>query len=116
MSLKLARKYSSYGDVGVKFEISINNIRFEESVGKRCFFVRISKRNTKKFKPFMNEGFQEVVFKNGEMEKFFDLKISNPIVMINEKFSIRLIPSYEKSNLSIGTRNRAFVIIIKDQG
>ena len=35
MSLKLARKYSSYGDVGVKFEIFINNIRLEDSVGKR---------------------------------------------------------------------------------
>jgi hypothetical protein len=36
--------------------------------------------------------------------------------MINEKFSIKLIPSYEKSNLSIGTRNKAFVVIRKDQG
>ena len=116
MSLKLARKYSSYGDVGVKFEISINNIRFEESVGKRLFFLPELLKIIRKSLNLLNEGFQEVVFKNGEIEKFYDLKISNPIVMINEKFSIRLIPSYEKSNLNIGTRNRAFVIIIKDQG
>jgi hypothetical protein len=60
---------------------------------------------------------QEVVFKNGELEKLLDFRISNSIGLISEKFSIELtLPLENRTNLRIGVRNRAFVIVKKDLG
>ena len=56
------------------------------------------------------------MFKNGELEKVYKLKISNLIGMFSEKFTVEIKPLLENTSLKIGKRNKAVVILQKDKG